>query len=214
MCCARSTGKAANLRIPCQGWRGRACELVGVNFSAAIAFHDRFALLTIEVPYATEPPIDHARARTGRCARPHVANDRLRRITSGRGDAFTPPATRYADADRPAGIARVYAGPNELRPRPRKSAGRADLQREGAYAAGQIVDVLNLRVRLPASGTYDVNFGIADPGGEFDRVCYVEGNAAIFFARDGRETVRRLTDTSSPALVTPSSTRSPATSSS
>lgn len=74
---------------------------------------------------------------------------------------------------------------------------------QGAYPAGQIVDVLNLRIRLPATGTYNVNFGIADPGGEFIRVCYVEGNAAIFFARDGRETSRRLSDSSAPSLVTP-----------
>ena len=74
---------------------------------------------------------------------------------------------------------------------------------QGAYPGGQIVDALNLRIRLPATGTYNVNFGISDPGGEFIRVCYVEGNAAIFFARDGRETSRRLTDTSSPAMVMP-----------
>jgi hypothetical protein len=63
------------------------------------------------------------------------------------------------------------------------------------YDGGQTVTpVLPVRalfqITLPPGGHYSVNGGIADPGGEFVRVCYVEGNSAIFFNPEGRETSR------------------------
>ena len=98
----------------------------------------------------------------------------------------------------PTQVPGTFIGPNQINP-----PGQPLCQSQNAHAGGQAVDALNLRIRLPASGTYNVNSGIADPGGEFVRVCYVEGDAAIFFGRDGRETVRRLSATSSPSAVNP-----------
>jgi hypothetical protein len=51
-----------------------------------------------------------------------------------------------------------------------------------SHAGGETVKVLDrLEVLLPQQGRFVVSFGVSDPGGEFVRVCYVEGNSAAFF---------------------------------
>jgi len=41
-----------------------------------------------------------------------------------------------------------------------------------------------VQVALPPGGHFIVTFGVRDPGGEFIRVCYVEGDSAAFFRTD------------------------------
>src|SRR5689334_17874374 len=45
------------------------------------------------------------------------------------------------------------------------------------------------QIALPP-GKFAIGGGISDPGGQFIRVCYLEGNSAIFFDLQGRETSR------------------------
>jgi hypothetical protein len=75
------------------------------------------------------------------------------------------------------------------------------------------------QIALPA-GNFAITGGIADPGGEFVRVCYIEGNSAIFFNPQGRETSRFVNNPSAtPVLdqiarglrVTPAAFRPPET---
>jgi hypothetical protein len=70
----------------------------------------------------------------------------------------------------------------------------------GQYTGGQTVIIRNLEITLPAGGDYQANFGIADPGGEFVRVCYVQGNSATFNL-EGRETSRVVNDPTANAVL-------------
>ena len=74
------------------------------------------------------------------------------------------------------------------------------------YGGGQTISPIlpvraTFQITLPAGGTYGVNAGIADPGGEFVRVCYVEGDSAIFFNLQGRETSRAVSIPSANAVL-------------
>jgi hypothetical protein len=64
----------------------------------------------------------------------------------------------------------------------------------GQYTGGQTVVVRNLEITFPSGGDYTAHSGLADPGGEFVRACYVQGNSAIFFNLEGRETSRVVKD--------------------
>jgi hypothetical protein len=74
------------------------------------------------------------------------------------------------------------------------------------YSGGQTVSPTlsvnaTFQISLPAGGNYGIGGGIADPGGEFVRVCYVEGNSAIFFDPMGRETSRVVNSQAANAVL-------------
>ena len=74
------------------------------------------------------------------------------------------------------------------------------------YSGGQTISPIlpvraTFQITLPPGGSYGVSGGIADPGGEFVRVCYVEGNSAIFFNLEGRETSRAVNNPSANAVL-------------
>ncbi|MPZ50249.1 MAG: hypothetical protein GEU75_13295 [Dehalococcoidia bacterium] len=73
--------------------------------------------------------------------------------------------------------------------------------RQANYTGGQTINVRGLSIALPAGGDYSVIGGIADPGGEFVRVCYAQGNSAIFFNLSGVETDRIVNSPSAEAVL-------------
>src|SRR2546423_2389371 len=56
------------------------------------------------------------------------------------------------------------------------------------------------QIALP-TGLFAIGGGLSDPGGEFVRVCYVEGNSVIFFNPQGQETTRIVNNPSAGAVL-------------
>jgi hypothetical protein len=69
------------------------------------------------------------------------------------------------------------------------------------YQGGQSVIVDNLLVTFPGDGGYTAGGGIADPGGEFVRVCFVQGDSVIFFDLSGNERSRIVNVPSANAVL-------------
>jgi hypothetical protein len=69
------------------------------------------------------------------------------------------------------------------------------------YQGGQSVIVDNLLITFPGDGGYTAGGGIADPGGEFVRVCFVQGDSAIFFDLSGNERSRIVNVPSANAVL-------------
>jgi hypothetical protein len=91
--------------------------------------------------------------------------------------------------------------PGPLTPVVPTPGGTGDICGTPQYAGGQTINVLNLRIVLPTAGDFTANFGVSNPGGQFVRVCFVQGNSAVVFNLEGKETNRIVNSSSAAEML-------------